>query len=39
MPSVKNKSKAIPVRGNGGIYGCKMSRIPYFLENWLANGS
>jgi hypothetical protein len=39
MPSVKNKGKAILVRGHGGIYSCEMLRIPYFLENWLANGS
>jgi hypothetical protein len=31
----KSKSKAIPVTGRGGLYGCEMSRIPYYLDNRL----
>jgi hypothetical protein len=36
---VKVKSKAIPVTGRGGPQGCEMSRIPYFLDNRLTDGT
>jgi hypothetical protein len=32
------KSKAIPVTGRGGLYGCEMLRIPLFLNNRLTDG-
>jgi hypothetical protein len=32
------KGKAIPVTGRGGPQGCEMSRLPYFLYNWLTDG-
>jgi hypothetical protein len=31
--------KAIPVTGHGGAYGCEMSRLPHFLDNWHTYGS
>jgi hypothetical protein len=31
-------SKAIPVTGRGGPYGCETSRLPQFLENRLTDG-
>jgi hypothetical protein len=31
----KSKSKAIPVTGLGGLYGCEMLRIPHFLDKRL----
>jgi hypothetical protein len=35
----KVRSKAIPVSGLGGPQSCEMSRIPYFLHNYLIDGS
>jgi hypothetical protein len=32
------KSKAIPVTGHGGPYGCEISRLPHFLDNRLRDG-
>jgi hypothetical protein len=32
------KSKAIPVTGHGGPWGCKTSRLPHFLEYRLTDG-
>jgi hypothetical protein len=29
---------AIPVTGREGPYGCEMSRLPHFLDNWLMDG-
>jgi hypothetical protein len=34
----KGKSKATPIRGCGGLWGCDMSRLPYFLYNRFTNG-
>jgi hypothetical protein len=34
----KSKSKAIPVTGCGGPYGCKMLRIPHCLDSRLTDG-
>jgi hypothetical protein len=34
-----SKKKAIPVTGRGGPQGCETSRLPYFLHNWLTEGS
>jgi hypothetical protein len=31
-------SKAIPVTGRGGLYGCKMLRIPHCLDSQLTDG-
>jgi hypothetical protein len=31
-------SKAIPVTGRGGLYGCEMLRILHFLDNRLTDG-
>jgi hypothetical protein len=31
-------SKAIPVTGRGGLWGCKMLRIPHSLDNRLTDG-
>jgi hypothetical protein len=31
-------SKAIPVTGRGGLYGCKTSRLPHFLDSQLTDG-
>jgi hypothetical protein len=36
---VKVKSKAIPVTGLGGLWGCEMLRIPHCLDNRLTDGS
>jgi hypothetical protein len=36
--TVRNKCKAIPVRGCGGTYGCETSRLPHVLDNWLTDG-
>jgi hypothetical protein len=33
-----SKSKAIPVTGRGGPYGCGTSRLPHFLDNRLTDG-
>jgi hypothetical protein len=30
--------KAIPGTGRGSPWGCEISRLPYFLENWLTDG-
>jgi hypothetical protein len=35
----KKKSKAIPLKGRGGLHGCEMLGIPYCLDNWLTDGS
>jgi hypothetical protein len=35
---VKVESKAIPVTGRGGLYGCEMLRIPHCLDNRLLDG-
>jgi hypothetical protein len=32
------KSKAIPVKGRGGLYSCKMLRIPHCLDNQVIGG-
>jgi hypothetical protein len=32
------KSKAIPVTGLGGLWGCEMLRIPHCLDNRLTDG-
>jgi hypothetical protein len=32
------KSKAVPVTGPGGPYGCETSRLPHFLDNLLTDG-
>jgi hypothetical protein len=34
----KEKGKAIPVTGRGGLYGCEKLRIPYCIGNWLTDG-
>jgi hypothetical protein len=34
----KKKSKAIPVTGRGGLWGCEMLRIPHYLDNRLTDG-
>jgi hypothetical protein len=31
-------SKAVPVTGLGGLYGCDMLRIPHCLDNRLTDG-
>jgi hypothetical protein len=31
-------SKAVPVTGRGGPYGCETSRLPHFLDNQLTDG-
>jgi hypothetical protein len=33
-----SESKAIPVTGRGGPYGCETSRLPHFLDNRLTDG-
>jgi hypothetical protein len=33
----KVNSKAIPVTGHEGLYGCETSRLPHFLESWLTS--
>jgi hypothetical protein len=35
---VKKRSKAIPVTGRGGLYGCEMLRIPHCLDSRLTDG-
>jgi hypothetical protein len=35
---VKGKGKAVPVTGREGPWGCVKSRLPYFLDNRLADG-
>jgi hypothetical protein len=32
MTNFNFKSKAIPVTGREGLWGCQMSRMPYFLD-------
>jgi hypothetical protein len=41
QPPVRSvsKSKAIPVTGRGGLWGCEMLMIPHYLDNRLADGS
>jgi hypothetical protein len=34
----KRKSKAIPVTGSGGLYGCEMIRMPHCLDNRFTDG-
>jgi hypothetical protein len=36
---ISPEGKAIPVTGRGGLEGCETSRLPYFLENRLTDGS
>jgi hypothetical protein len=38
LNSVVGKSKAFPVTGRGGPWGCETSRLPYFLYNRLTDG-
>jgi hypothetical protein len=33
------KRKAIPVTDRGGLLGIEASRLPYFLDTWLTDGS
>jgi hypothetical protein len=33
------KGKAIPGTSCEGPYGCEMSRLTHFLDNWLTDGS
>jgi hypothetical protein len=33
-----SQNQAIPVTGREGPYGCEMSRVPHFLDNWLTDG-
>jgi hypothetical protein len=35
---VNCKSKAIPVTSGGGLWGCEMLRLPYFVDNQLTDG-
>jgi hypothetical protein len=37
MNSYKKKSKAIPVTGRGGPYGCETSRLSHFLDTRLTD--
>jgi hypothetical protein len=34
----KGKSKAIPVTGHGGPYGCETSMLPHFLDSRFTDG-
>jgi hypothetical protein len=34
----KQKSKATPVRGRGGLQSCETSRPPHFLDNKITDG-
>jgi hypothetical protein len=34
----EEESKAIPVTGRGGPYGCETLRLPHFLDNRLTDG-
>jgi hypothetical protein len=34
----KAESKAIPVTGREGRYGCETSRLPQFLGSWFRDG-
>jgi hypothetical protein len=34
----KKVSKAIPVTGRGGLYGCATSRLTHFVDNRLTDG-
>jgi hypothetical protein len=36
---LKSKSKAMPVIGRGGLWGCEILRTQHSLENWLTDGS
>jgi hypothetical protein len=38
MTNKRKNCKAIPVTGRGDSYGCEMSRLPHFLDNWLTDG-
>jgi hypothetical protein len=33
-----NLSKAIPVTGHGGPWGCETLRAPYYLDSWVTDG-
>jgi hypothetical protein len=33
------KRKVIPVTGRGDPWGCETSRLLYYLDNWLTDGS
>jgi hypothetical protein len=35
----KEKDKAIPIKGRGGLWGFETSRLPHFLDNWLTDDS
>jgi hypothetical protein len=35
---IRDKAKAIPVKGRGGPYRCEASRLPHFLDNRLTDG-
>jgi hypothetical protein len=39
MQKLNKINKAILVTGHGGPKGCEMLRLPYFLDNWLIDGS
>jgi hypothetical protein len=33
------KSKAIPITGRGGLWGCETLKIPHFLDSLCVDGS
>jgi hypothetical protein len=35
---VKKNSKAMPVKGRGGLYGFEMLRIPHYLDKRFTDG-
>jgi hypothetical protein len=35
---IRVKSKAVPVTGRGGLWGCETLRIPHCLDNRLKDG-
>jgi hypothetical protein len=37
IKSKVNKSKAVPVTGRGGPWGCEMLRMPHCLDQWFPN--
>jgi hypothetical protein len=38
MLKIKNKGKAIPATGRGGLQSFETSRLPHFLDNRLTDG-
>jgi hypothetical protein len=38
-PYIKSKSKAIPVTGREGPYGCETLKVPHYLDSRLKDGS